>query len=179
MPPDPAKIALLRRKLVAGLSAIGGDLVGLARTRQTRHVDVGTLRNSITHTEKGMTVLFGVSLRTAPHARYLERGFRPHWTPARYISLWARRTRVPLQGSARNPGLFVGGPGSTLDYATGGATARFRRGRRTIKLTYRTQGEESPYLARGKVGFSVIRHTVDNHLRDVAPRAFMRGYSRA
>jgi hypothetical protein len=203
LPLDRATLARLRRKHEAGLLAVARTLSGYAKERATQHVDVGTYRNSITETSitnEGRTeVLWGISLVGAPYAPYLEFGFRPHWTPARYIGVWMQRHGVGVQKTARvvsggrtvarrryktaravAMGLYVGGPGSTLDYGPGGATGKlFGAGGKLQTKTWKTKGRESAYLKPGKVGFAIVRWTVDNHARQIGPEAFRRGWARA
>lgn len=186
MPTDRQQLALLRRKQVAGLKAVAVELTNQAKVRATRHTDRGTRRNSITHTVVGPRVLWGISLQGAPHARYLELGFRPHFVPLRYVKLWARRTGVPttrrVRGRRRGKpvkGIFVGGPGSRLDYGPGGAQAYQFRGRARVLTRYHTRGQRSNLIPPGKVGHSVLRWTVKHRARAVAPQAFLRGFQRA
>lgn len=183
--------AALRRRLMAGLRSVAAELTNQAKQRATRHVDTGELRNSITYTERGNTVLFGLPANAKNVS--LELGFRPHWVPLRYIEVWMRRhkigfRRVTVQSirtrrrSQRRvfaaAGLYVGGPGSTLDYGGSGASGTRMVGRRPVSGTWRTQGERSPYLQPGRVGFSVIRHTVGTRLKAISTEVFLRGYRR-
>jgi len=179
---DPKAIAALRRRQTAGFEQVARELSRLAKLRATRISDTGRRRNSVTHTvlpEGG--VLWGIPVSAAPQAVYLEHGFAPHWVPGKYVSLWAKREGVSLQGGKRNPGLFIGGPGSTLDYADGGAqTDRLfgPGGKRTLR-TYLTKGQSSKYLDRGKVGHSILQYTAQEHGRRIAPQAFLRGFRSA
>lgn len=201
MPLDRAAIARLRRRHESGLLAVARSLSGVAKTRATKHVDVGTVRNSITQTStttEGHTeVLWGISLIGAPYQKYLEFGFRPHWTPARYIGVWMQRhgagtstrTRTISKGvtvargrykstRAVALGLYVGGPGSTLDYGPGGASGKlFGKGGKLTTKTWKTKGQESAYLKAGKVGFSIVQWTVDHHSQAAAADAFRRGWA--
>ena len=198
MPTDRQALAKLRRKQTAGLVAVAVELTNQAKVRATRNVDTGTRRNSITHTAVGPKVLWGISKRSAPHAPHLELGFRPHFVPMRFINLWARRrgvgqVRETSTYSGRRKissrrykrargvrlGIFVGGPGSRLDYGPGGAQAYQLRGRARVLVRYRTKGQKSDLIPPGKVGHSVLRWTVKHRLRAVAPTAFARGYRNA
>lgn len=202
MPLDRAALARLRRKHENGLLSVARTLSGFAKERATKHVDVGTLRNSITETSvttEGRTeVLWGISLVGAPYAKYLEHGFAPHWTPARYIGVWMQRHGAGVQKTARVVsggrtvarrryktaravalGLYVGGPGSTLDYGPGGAKGKlFGAGGKLVEKTWSTKGQESAYLKPGKVGFAIVRPTVHDHARAIGPEAFRRGWNR-
>jgi hypothetical protein len=160
-------------------------LTNEAKVRATRHVDTGERRNSITHTVlSDGSVLWGLPGNVKNVA--LELGFRPHWVPAAYIEVWMRRHGVGVRRRTRRlgrrvvraAGLYVGGPGSWLDTGPGGASGTRRIGNKNVFGRWRTRGEVSRYLAPGKVGHSVLRHTVATRLRVVAPVAFMRGYSR-
>lgn len=175
----------LRRRLMAGLRGVATELVNQARVRATRHVDTGELRNSITYSEGPGYVLFGLPANAKNVS--LERGFRPHFVPFRVapgLAVWASRVGHPsVKGRGRRltrlaAGIYIGGPGSTLDYAVGGATGVRRIGRQNVAGTWTTKGEPSRYLDRGKVGSSVLRWTVGERLKVVAPEAFVRGYRR-
>lgn len=191
MPLDRKLRARLRRKLTAGLVGVAVALTNEAKMRATRHVDTGERRNSITHTLlPGGSVIWGLP-GNAKNAS-LELGFRPHWVPAGYIEPWMRRhgigvDRVMRSSRARRrlskrvvraAGLYVGGPGSRLDTGPGGASGTRRIGNRNVSGRWRTKGEMSRFLAPGKVGHSVLRHTVATRLRTIAPVAFIRGYQR-
>lgn len=197
MPLDRAAMARLRRKHQAGMLSVARDLTGKAKERATRHVNIGTLRNSVTETVQASAsrtqVLWGISLRSAPHAKYLERGFRPHWVPMRHLHLWAKRSGA---GQVRSTsgfgsksksykssravalGLFIGGRGSRLDYAPGGAQAYRNYGKRRVLEGYRTKGKPSRYLDPGKVGFSILQHTVGTHIRSIGVDSYKRGFDR-
>lgn len=171
MPLDRKLRARLRRKLTAGLVGVAVALTNEAKLRATRHVDTGERRNSITHTVlPGGSVLWGLPGNAKNAA--LELGFTPHWVPVGYIGVWARRHGLGTRG------VYVGGPKSRLDTGPGGASGIRMIGRKKVFGRWRTQGEVSRYLAPGKVGHSVLRHTVATRLRVVAPAAFVRGYSR-
>lgn len=192
MPRNRQTLARLKRKLTSGLVGVAVALTNEAKVRATRHVDTGERRNSITHTvlDNG-SVLWGLpgNVKNAS----LELGFRPHWVPAVYIGVWMRRHRLGMGRttvySVRTrrrlsrrvvtaTGLYVGGPGSRLDYGPGGASGERRMGRKTVFTRWKTRGEMSRYIAPGKVGHSVLRHTVATRLRAIAPSAFARGYRR-
>lgn len=182
----PSAKAKLRRKLQQGLVGVAVALTNEAKQRATRHLNLGERRNSITHTElPGGGVLWGLPGNIKNIA--LERGFRPHFVPFRVapgLAVWASRVGHPsVKGRGRRltrlaAGIYIGGPGSTLDYAVGGATGVRRIGRQNVAGTWTTKGEPSRYLDRGKVGSSVLRWTVGERLKVVAPEAFVRGYRR-
>lgn len=175
---DPSVRAKLRRKLTAGLVGVAVALTNEAKVRATRHVDTGERRNSITHAElPDGSVIWGLPGNVKNAA--LELGFRPHWVPVGYIGVWMRRHGLNKgKLTRRAAGLYVGGPGSRLDTGPGGASGTRRIGNKNVFGRWRTQGEISRYLAPGKVGHSVLRHTVATRLRGVAPAAFVRGYQR-
>lgn len=184
--------ARLRRKLTAGLVSVAVALTNEAKIRATRHVDTGERRNSITHTELADgSVIWGLPGNAKNAA--LELGFTPHWVPVGYAEAWMRRHGVGVGRVAvysvktrrrlsrrvvKAAGMFVGGPGSRLDSGPGGAAGVRMIGRKKVFGRWRTKGEISRYLSPGKVGHSVLRHTVATRLRVVAPSAFLRGYSR-
>lgn len=169
--------ARLRRKLTAGLVSVAVALTNEAKIRATRHVDTGERRNSITHTELADgSVIWGLPGNAKNAA--LELGFTPHWVPVGYAEAWMRRHGVGVGRVVKAAGMFVGGPGSRLDSGPGGAAGVRMIGRKKVFGRWRTKGEISRYLSPGKVGHSVLRHTVATRLRVVAPSAFLRGYSR-
>lgn len=201
MPLDREVMAEFRRRRQAGLYAVAVELTTRAKVLATKHVDNGTRRNSITQTraEDGSSVLWGIPLASAPHAEYLEYGFKPHWVPARYIGLWMQRrgvgvSRQTLSRSGRGAftihrtyktvrsvamGLYVGGPGSRLQSAPGGTSGYLFAGHgKRARLTWTTQGGESTYLKKGTVGHPILQpigaeaHTVP---LDVYRRGFERG----
>jgi hypothetical protein len=185
MPKQPI-LEQMRRKLRSGLRSVAVELVGQAKVRATRHVDQGAYRNSITYSETGKGILFG--LPDSPKHRALELGFRPHWVPVRHIGSWMSRHRVGMarvrsqkrqNGSRSNryrqflgAGVYVGGPNSKLDYGGGGAMGILGKRQRR----WATRGQRSKYTAPGKVGFSVIGWTVGTRLKAVGKDAFLRGY---
>ncbi|PZA08640.1 hypothetical protein [Meiothermus sp. Pnk-1] len=175
---DPSVRAKLRRKLTAGLVSVAVELTNEAKVRATRHVDTGERRNSITHAElPNGSVVWGLPGNVKNAA--LELGFRPHWVPAAYIGVWMRRHGLNSRKLTRRvAGLYVGGPGSRLDSGPGGASGIRRIGNKNVFGRWRTRGEVSRYLAPGKVGHSVLRHTVATRLKSIAPAAFVRGYQR-
>jgi hypothetical protein len=194
MPLPASTKARLRKKLTSGLKSVAVALVNEAKVRATQLVDTGEYRNSITYSETGQgQVLFGLPNNKKNVA--LELGFKPHFLPVQYAGTWMRRHGVGIvkarsqsrtksgKRSTRtrqflSAGIYVGGPRSRLEYGGGGASGeRSFYGRKRF-LRWRTKGGQSKYLPAGKVGFSVIRHTVRTRARVVAPAAFLRGYSR-
>lgn len=183
---DRKALVELRRRQQNGLYAVAVELTNRAKLLATRHTDNGTRRNSITQTKSadGRSVLWGIPIKSAPHAPYLEFGFKPHWVPGRYIGLWMQRrgvgtSRTPKTGTvgglsgrrtytrgksrkrtvSTRTGLFVGGPGSTLQTAPGGTSAKFFMGggRPRQNVRYYTSGGISEYLTRHKVGHPILR----------------------
>ena len=168
MPTDRQALATLRRKQTAGLVAVAVELTNQAKVRATRNVDTGTRRNSITHTAVGPKVLWGISLASAPHASYLELGFPSSLcSHAVHQSLGAPPGRGSASGNvhlhagkrkvssrrykrvrAVRLGIFVGGPGSRLDYGPGGAQAYQFKGRARVLVRYRTKGQKSRTSSR-------------------------------
>jgi hypothetical protein len=182
----PSAKAKLRRKLQRGLVSVAVALTNEAKQRATRHLNLGERRNSITHIELPQGgVLWGLPGNIKNVA--LERGFRPHFVPFRTapnLAVWASRVGHPsVRGRGKRltrlaAGIYIGGPGSTLDYAIGGATGVRRIGRRSVTGTWITKGEPSKYLDKGKVGSPVLRWVIGERLKAVAPEAFVRGYRR-
>jgi hypothetical protein len=176
MPLRREALAEMRRRQLNGMFAVAVAMTSESKKLATRHVDNGTRRNSITQTKLSDKVLWGIPKNSAPHAVYLELGFRPHWVPARHIWLWMRRTGFQRR-HPKAKGVFVGGPGSTLDYGGGGATAELFIGyKKRVRRTYRTRGRRSPYIKPGKVGHAILRPVANEQLRHIAPSAFLRGY---
>lgn len=193
----------LRRRHQAGLYAVAVELTNRAKVQATRHTDNGTRRNSITQSKEvdGRTVLWGIPIGAAPHAPHLEAGFRPHWVPARYIGLWMQRHGVGVSSvtrarsgrgrgrhgfktirrrkvSAVALGLFVGGPGSTLQTAPGGTGGYlFTRGGKRRRMHWHTKGGKSPYLRSGTVGHPILR-PVGDKAHTVPMDVFLRGWAR-
>ncbi len=175
----------LREKMRRGLRRTAAELTREAKKRGRRHVDTGRLRQAVTYDDgpRG-TVLWGYSLADAPHAKPLELGFRPHWVPARYVGRWMQRHGVGVSRRAGGRayktiravalGLYVGGPGSSLQY--GGSAASGRIGNREDAWT--TRGGRSRFLPAGKVGFPLLRETVAGASRTRLMAAFKRGWSR-
>lgn len=150
----------LRRKLRSALRAAGALVAGEAK-REMLRVNTGTLRNAIGYVDApdgSLAVLIGVDGRIAPHGRHLELGFRPHWVPFRAggpgLQAWARRVAPQWLDAG---GVFVGGPGSRLKSAPGGATGLL--GRRLA--TWATQGGTSPHLPSGSVGWPFLRPALE------------------
>jgi hypothetical protein len=194
MPIPASTKAKIRKRLTAGLRSVAVALVNEAKIRATGLIDTGEYRNSITYAEIGQgVVLFG--LPNNPKNRSLELGFRPHFVPAKYAGTWMRRhgvgivkarsqTRLKNGGRSKrtrqflSAGVYVGGPNSNLEYGGGGASGYRQFWRRREFRRWQTKGGRSQYLPAGKVGYSVIRHTVRTRARLVAPSAFARGYQR-
>lgn len=196
-------IRQLRRRHQAGLHAVAVEMTNRAKVLATRHTDNGTRRNSITQSKQGdgSTVLWGIPIGSAPHAPYLETGFRPHWVPARYIGVWMQRHgagitrygatvrgrvkagvgrgRVNLRarGTAVAMGLYVGGPGSTLQSAPGGATGYLRRGRKRVRGHWHTRGGRSEYLRAGTVGHPILQ-PVGAKANQIPGSIFLQGWDR-
>jgi len=181
----------LQRRLRQGLRRVAAELTADAKRRASRHVFTGALRQAITYADgPGHSVLWGIALGQAPHGRYLELGFRPHWVPARYIGRWMQRVGVGVSREAGGRryktiravalGLYVGGPGSTLEYGGAGARGRLFAGRgKLIEQTWPTAGGHSPYLPDGAVGYPVLRPTVAKASKQRLMAAFKRGWERA
>lgn len=192
MPLDRAAVAMLRKRLERGLVGVAVELTNQARVRATKHVFSGELRNAVTHSKTNGGVLWGMT-GTPKHVA-LERGFNPHWVPGRIIGTWGARKNVgvtratitrgkrkgkPGRIIAQSLGVFVGGPGSTLEQGPGQPGAKFYAGgRRLVFRRYNTRGGKSPYLAPNKVGFSILQWTVKTRLRAIAIPAFAQAYSR-
>lgn len=207
MPLDRAVLAELRRRQQNGLYAVGVELTNRAKVLATRHTDNGTRRNSITQTKSqdGRSVLWGIPEKSAPHAVHLELGFKPHWVPSKYIGVWMQRhgagilrngqavrgkvtpgkarARINLKarGTSVSMGLYVGGPGSNLQSAQGGATGRLYRGRRFVTRHWHTKGGTSKFLTQGKVGHPILQPTAEQITSiplEVYKRGFLAGGSR-
>lgn len=182
----PATKTLLRQRLLNGLEGVALVLTAKAQARLLNHADSGALYRSVGHTRRRDDVLWGSSAKPAP---FLEYGFRPHWVAGRYINGWMRRKGVgvirrtisrgknkgkPGKITAFALGVFVGGPGSTLESSPQGATGRI--GWRRQVRTYRTAGGTSPYLKAGTVGYPFLRPAVAQTRKSEALQAFARGY---
>lgn len=202
MPLDRAALDLLKRKRLAGLSAVAVSLTGAAKQIAVRHNDNGTRANSITHapSSDGQSVLWGIPVNSAPHGPHLEFGFRPHFVPARYVGLWMQRHGVGIlkngqavrgkvvhgvgrkapslraRGTSVSMGVYVGGPGSSLQTAPGGATGRRYRGRKWVTGHWHTKGGQSKFLDAGKVGHPVLQPAVEQANADELQRVFKRGW---
>lgn len=190
----PQARAKIKTALMSGLTGVAIALTAEAKIRATKNLDNGTRRNSITHVKQENAVLWGIPKNQAPHAVLLEQGFKPHWVPMRYISLWARRhgvgqvyatringrrVRTYKQARATKLGVFVGGPNSSLQYGGAGATAMQFRGRgRRVSVTYPTPAGRSPYLPAGKVGSPILQPTIKEDLARVGRKAFIAGFKR-
>ena len=178
--------AILKQRLMKGLRAVAAELVNRAKIRATSRVDTGELRNSITYTEEEDYVLFG--LPANEKNKSLELGFKPHYVPGKYIGVWAKRhgfgkpkgaskkRKSKKKKTDTGTGLYVGGPGSFLDYGPGGARSVRYVGKLRVVRLWVTKGSQSEFIARGKVGFSVIQHTVNKELKGIAADAFLKGY---
>lgn len=149
----------IRRWLASGLRAGAAYLAGRA-TEMMPLVNLGTLRRSIGYREgqeDGYPVVyFGVDERIAPHARYIEWGFAPHFVPfssSQSLEVWARRVAPHWLGAG---GVFVGGPNSRLKSSTSGASGLLGGRPRT----WRTAGGASEFLPAGKVGYPFLRPTL-------------------
>lgn len=175
----------LDRKLLGGLTSVARALTKEARKRARRqNSDTGQRSLAITHVVEGDNVFWGIPKSSGgKHSIILEKGFKPHFVPQRYISGWRSRNKVARVGKAQSKspdGLFVGGPNSRFMYGGGGARGKFFAGRgRLVSKTYRTQGGKSPYLKSGKVGSPILQPTWKEDKPRVQKAAFKRGYTRA
>lgn len=201
MPLDRKVMAEFRKRRQNGLFAVAVELTGRAKVIATKHSDNGTRRNSITQTkaQDGKTVLWGIPLSAAPHAEYLELGFKPHWVPAKYIGVWMQRhgagilrngqtvrgkvtpgrardqVNLRARGTSVSMGLYVGGPNSTLQSAPGGATGRLYRGRRWVTRHWHTKGGKSNYLTQGRVGHPVLQPAAEK-IKEIPLTVYQRGF---
>lgn len=197
-------LMLFRRKRQNGLYAVAVELTNRAKVQATRHNDTGTRRNSITQTkhQDGSSVLWGIPIGSAPHAPYLELGFKPHWVPAKYIGPWMQRKgagilrhgkavrgkvthgkprgKVSLRarGTSVQLGLYVGGPNSTLQSAPGG-THGFLFGKRGLRVRghWRTKGGTSKHLTKGRVGHPILQPTAEQ-ITQIPLTVYQRGFER-
>lgn len=194
----------LRRRHQSGLHAVAVELTNRAKVAATRHTDNGTRRNSITQSKEidGRTVLWGIPIGAAPHSPYLELGFKPHWVPARYIGVWMqrhgagvlrngrqvrgkvvhgrarRKVNLRARGTSVASGLYVGGPGSTLQSAPGGTGGYlFGKGGKRRRQHWHTKGGKSRYLTSGKVGHPILQ-PVGDKAHTVPMSVFERGFDR-
>lgn len=130
---------VLRRKNKEGVVAIAKNMAQYARRLADKHVDTKRLRKSIGYRQDGSDVIFGIDELKAPHAVYLELGFKPRVVARQYISGWAARHGVKVG----KKGLLVGGPNSSLQHGPG----------------LRTLGGRSEFLKSGEVGYPIIQPT--------------------
>jgi len=203
VPLDRQVVALMRRKQVAGLMAVATELTGRAKVLAVRHNDTGTRANSITQTpsDDGRGVLWGIPVNSAPHAPYLELGFRPHWVPAKYGGVWMQRHGVGItrngqtvrgkvvhgqgrrkvnlraRGTAVAMGMYVGGPNSSLQSAPGGTGGRLYRGRKFVTRHWHTKGGTSKFLTQARVGHPILQPASES-ARGISPEVFKRGWQR-
>lgn len=176
----------MRQRLLNGLEGVALVLTSKAQARLRSHADTGTLYRSVGHTRRRDDVLWGSDARQAP---FFEFGFKPHWVPGKYINGWMRRKGVgvtrrvisrgknkgkPGKITAYALGVFVGGPASTLESSSQGATGRI--GWRRQVRTYRTAGGTNPLLSAGKVGYPFLRPAVAETSKSEALQAFARAY---
>jgi len=185
MPLERKALETIRRRALMGMKGVAVEMSNRSKVLATRHTDNGTRRNSITQTIVGRHVLWGISVSAAPHAPYLERGFEPHWVPARYVGVWMKRHGIPKPGKRgrvrKAAGMYVGGPGSTLQSAPGGASGLVPAGfgsRKRVRKTWSTKGGTSPYLKAKKVGNPVLQ-PVAAQVKTFAKTAFLRAYRNA
>lgn len=190
-----------RRRRQNGLYAVAVELTNRAKVQATRHNDTGTRRNSITQTkhQDGSSVLWGIPVGSAPHAPYLELGFKPHWVPSKYIGVWMqrhgagilrngravrgkivhgkarRKVNLRARGTSVAMGLYVGGPGSSLQSAPGGTGGRLYRGRRWVTRHWRTKGGTSKHLTKGRVGHPVLQPTAER-IKEIPLTVYQRGF---
>lgn len=198
---DRAALMEFRRRNQNGLYAVAVEMSNRAKLLATRHTDNGTRRNSITQakTSDGRQVLWGIPIKSAPHAPHLEFGFRPHWVPGRYIGLWMQRNGVGVGFQRMNRsagerrwtrskplkriqtvqlGLYVGGPGSRLQHAPGGTRGRlFGKGGKLVTQFWMTRGGSSPWLRPHKVGHPILQ-PVARQAVTIPTTVFARGFAR-
>lgn len=194
-------IKTLRRKQQNGLYAVAVELTNRAKVMATRHNDNGTRRNSITQTKStnGRDVLWGIPINSAPHAQYLELGFKPHWVPAKHIGVWMqrhgagimrngqavrgkvvhgkarRKINLRAKGTSVAMGLYVGGPNSSLQTAPGGTGGRLYRGRRWVTRHWHTKGGRSKHLTRATVGHPILQPTAEQ-VTQIPLEIYKRGF---
>lgn len=202
MPLDRKVLAEFRKRQQAGLYAVAVELTNKAKVLATRHTDNGTRRNSITQSKStnGRDVLWGIPVNAAPHAPYLELGFRPHWVPGKYVGIWMQRhgqgilrngrsvrgrvvpghgrqkVNLRARGTSVSLGMYVGGPNSSLQTAPGG-TGGFRGGRRRVRGHWHTKGGTSKYLTRAKVGHPILQPAAER-IEDIPLTIYQRGFER-
>lgn len=180
----------LRTRMLNGLEGMALVLTARAQRLAAQHVDTTATYRSIGHKRRQNDVLWGSTGKSA--LPYLEFGFRPHWVPGRYIAGWMSRKNVGVQrrviSRGKNKGklgkittmalgVYVGGPGSTLQSGPGGAKGRL--GWKRQERTWNTKGGTSPYLPAGKVGFPILRPAVASLPKAYLIRAFIQGYRRS
>lgn len=201
----PEILKEFRRKRQNGLLAVAVELTGRATRLATKHHDVGTRRNSITQTklnDGSGGVLWGIPVKAAPHAPHLELGFRPHWVPAKYIGPWMQRKGAGIlrhgqavrgkvvhggprrsvslraRGTSVSMGMYVGGPGSSLQSAPGGTGGFFgRRGKGVARKHWRTKGGTSPHLKNATVGHPILQPTAEQ-ITQIPLTTYQRGFER-
>lgn len=193
-----------RRRRQNGLYAVAVELTNRAKVHATRHNDTGTRRNSITQTkhQDGSSVLWGIPTKSAPHAPYLELGFRPHWVPSKYIGVWMqrhgagilrngrtvrgkvvhgkarRKVSLRARGTSVAMGLYVGGPGSSLQSAPGGTGGYlFTTGGKRRRMHWRTKGGTSKHLTKGRVGHPILQPTAEQ-ITQIPLTVYQRGFER-
>lgn len=165
---NAAAKAQLERKLTNGLVFIARSLTRDARKLATKNLDQGQRRNAITHkVQPNGSVIWGIPDRAAPHALFLDRGYVPHFVPAKYLGAWPRR-----HGLGNPSGIFAGGPNSTLQY--GGSAARGKLGGKM--QSWQTKGGRSEYLPDGKVGSPAVVPAYRELTAAQRRAAFIKGY---
>jgi len=172
---------VLERKTRAALAVLGSWL----NRRAIEHLDgrrfQGAVLNSIGWRYDGpFAILWGSDRRIAPHAVYLEMGFRPHWVPYKYASAyyWARRVAPQW---ANKKGLYVGGPGSVLKTGPGGASGLIGPPKAKRWATWYTTAGTSKWLPNGKVGWPFLRPALEDlyHRKDEVIRLMTRRFREA
>lgn len=194
MPIDRKIIVKLRKAHLEGLHSLAVEMTNRSKQRATRHNDNGIRRNSVTQTKRLSDVLWGIPLSVAPHARYLELGFSPHFVSIQNIGTWMQRNRVgyvrvrshtKLKSGKRSrkyrtflgAGIYVGGFNSRLQTAPGGTTGVRIRGKKRLRSSWYTRGGVSKFLPNGKVGHPILK-PVAAEVKSFSSRAFIRGFSR-
>jgi len=192
MPINRTQLQKLRKAHIKGLESVAVEMTNRSKRLAVKHNDNGTRANSVTHTATRSNVLWGIPLASAPHARYLELGFRPHWVPFEKIGLWMQRHRVGyvsvrsqriLKSGKRSTrrrtflggGLYVGGKNSRLQTGPGGTSGMIMRGRKRLRSSWFTRGGISKDLPSGKVGHPILS-PVARQIRTFDKQAFLRGF---